>query len=423
VLNTICIPTRTRPRVIYVGTFRFPEEDAAAARVLGIGKALRDLGCEVVFGGGEERERPEDLQADGAFRYQGFSYCSQNDVRNRPLPPVQRFLRYLRAGSNTLRWLRGQDTSDVAAIITYHGLTGFVRRLQAFAAERRIPLIHDITEWPDPSQLVGGQFGIVRWDETTVRTILYSRSANIIAISSYLEEYYRRKKCRVIRIPPLVDLSDPKWPSGHRKIRKNDRLQLIYAGSPGKKDLLGNVFRGIAMLKKTGIEIALDLLGPSPTEVADCLGADRHLVGTLGSLITYHGRIPQPNVPRMLAEADFSVVLRPDARYAHAGFPTKLVESLSAGLPILTNATSNITEYVRDGNEGFILRGCSPEDFVEGIGRVLGTPRERWAAMKGQARLRAGECFDYRNYIEPLSAFFDNVAPTVMPLASASYAR
>ena len=42
-----------RSIVLYVGAFGFPTRDAGAARVLGIGKALRSLGYEVVFGGGE----------------------------------------------------------------------------------------------------------------------------------------------------------------------------------------------------------------------------------------------------------------------------------------------------------------------------------------------------------------------------------
>lgn len=58
-------------------------------------------------------------------------------------------------------------------------------------------------------------------------------------------------------------------------------------------------------------------------------------------------------------------------RYAQAGFPTKLVESFSLGVPILTNLTSDIGQYVRDSLDGVILGDCPPEVFAAG-GQGLG---------------------------------------------------
>ncbi len=61
-------------RVYYVGAFSFPEGDAAAARVLNIGKALRETGFEVIYGGWEKEARLEDKDTDGNSYYQGFRY-------------------------------------------------------------------------------------------------------------------------------------------------------------------------------------------------------------------------------------------------------------------------------------------------------------------------------------------------------------
>ena len=132
-----------RGKILYVGSFRFPEGDAAAARVLGIGKALRQVGYEVLFAGGEPTGRPEDHQPDGRFVYQGFPYYSTGEIRSQPVPPMQRILRYLATGSVTLRWLRSSELSGVVAIIVYHGTTGFVGRLRSFCRRRGVALIAD----------------------------------------------------------------------------------------------------------------------------------------------------------------------------------------------------------------------------------------------------------------------------------------
>ena len=88
------------------------------------------------------------------------------------------------------------------------------------------------------------------------------------------------------------------------------------------------------------------------------------------------------NALQIVRAADFTVLLRPDARFAHAGFPTKLVESLSLGVPVLANVTSDISEYVRDGREGILLAGPTREAFAAGLRRALAIGRPARLAMR-----------------------------------------
>ncbi len=69
----------SRDTIFYTGRFTFPDREAGTCRVLGVGKALRAGGFKVVFAGTEESGRPEDLQDDGTFVYQGFRYVSESD--------------------------------------------------------------------------------------------------------------------------------------------------------------------------------------------------------------------------------------------------------------------------------------------------------------------------------------------------------
>ena len=123
--------------------------------------------------------------------------------------------------------------------------------------------------------------------------------------------------------------------------------------------------------------------------------------------LVYHGRLSHRETLEKIAQSDFSILLRPDRRYANAGFPTKLVESLASGVPVITNRTSDIGEYVRDGKEGFLLADSSVEACVEGLRRALRLDPSERARMADSARRRARECFDYRNYGDSLCCFID----------------
>jgi len=111
----------------------------------------------------------------------------------------------------------------------------------------------------------------------------------------------------------------------------------------------------------------------------------------------------------LLIGAHFAVLLRSNERFAQAGFPTKVVEALAAGLPLITNVTSDIDQYVRDGVEGFLVDDCSERALAKGIQRALGTSPEKLIEMSVACRRQAEVSFDYRNYVTQLSQFFSRL--------------
>ena len=393
-------------KVIITGAFRFPEGDAAAARVLGIGKAIRELGREVVFAGWEADGRVADQDKDGFFSYQKFRYVSLNEFRTESLPPFKRLWRYLAAGSRTLAWLRSVDPDSVEAVIAYHGGSLFLIRLAAYCKSRGIRLIVDCTEWYDGNGLPGGRFGIAHLDNEFRLRVLNRLIGNVIAISVYLEDYYSRRGCKVVRVPPTIDFSDGRWRSFPNEVQPSETLRLVYAGVPAKKDLLGAALYGLRELKRLRLPVVLNLLGPTKEELLRCVDGDVQLLRDIQEMIFLHGRISQSDVPKIVSESDFSILLRPNKRYANAGFSTKLVESLAAGVPVLANQTGDICRYVRDGQEGLILKDHSAESFVEGVLRAHQMPTENRLEMRAAARLMALNSFDCLSYSNGLSFFF-----------------
>lgn len=390
----------SEPTIIIVGSFRFPNGDAAAARVLGLAKAIRQSGFRVMFCGWEKEPRFEDLTGSGVYEYQNFRYYSQAEFRSEKISPWRRLFGYLFAGRRTIQWLKDQDHSGTRAIIAYHGRTLFLLRLRHFCLRRGIELLFDCTEWYDSRSLVGGRFGLPSLDESVRMRIINPLMAKGIVISRYLENYYARRGCDVVRIPPLVDVDEPKWSAGEIRWGGAGKLSLVYAGTPGKKDLLPNILKGLAMVRKEGKDVVLNLLGPSRQDLRSLVPAWSSVLEDLGEGLVFHGRVEQSQVPKLVAAADFSVLLRVPERFAQAGFPTKVVESLTVGVPVICNHTSDLADYVIDGQTGILLADCSEEAFAAGLRRAFFLSTKQIDAMRAAAIRQAKMSFDYKNYVE-----------------------
>jgi glycosyltransferase involved in cell wall biosynthesis len=231
----------------------------------------------------------------------------------------------------------------------------------------------------------------------------------IIAISSYLEKYYRNSSSiPVVRIPPLLDLLDNELPKRLNTL-STGRLSFVFAGNAGKKDLIINAIRGLALLGEQAKLCEIAIIGPSSGELRKSLGANADLLIKLSGSLLFTGRLPHPEALNNVALADFSILPRPDARFAHAGFPTKLVESLGMGTPLICNLTSDIGVYVHDGQEGIVVKDSSPEAFAEGVRRALALTADERMVMRHRARKCAEDNFDYRNWVKPIGEFMDIV--------------
>jgi glycosyltransferase involved in cell wall biosynthesis len=401
-------------RIAYTGAFRFPEGGPAALRVLGIAKALRQEGYEVIMASGDQDGRPEDCNGNGEYTYQGFQYWPVGNL-SRGNHAIQRLWQYLRGGYDISHWLAVQRRCGVDAIVAYEPGTPMLLALSRIAHFNRIPLILDIGEWPAGDHLPGGRFGARSMDKELRMRYLYPRVSHVIAVSSYLAQFYRSRGCKVIRVPPLVDLADPKWQT--RSGEPYNPLRLVYAGDPGKKDLLKNIILGLKLVEKNNTFLQLHLIGVPKDRVAAMLGTSISSLSQACPALVFRDKVPPSYVPQILAGCHYSVLLRPQRRYAAAGFPTKLVESLSAGLPIITNLTSDIHEYVQDLQEGVIVAGDAPADFARALERAVAIPHDEYERMREKAKAKAALALDYRRYASAIGQFFAHSIGSTNPEA------
>ncbi|MGA2059049.1 MAG: glycosyltransferase family 4 protein [Thermoguttaceae bacterium] len=396
------------PSTIYVGEFQFPEGCAAALRVLGMGKALREAGHRMLFAGIEKKPRPQDRQPDGSFRYQGFPYFTREYSGQGSLDRCKWFFQAHVGGNTTFERLNVLDLSAVKAIIAYHPSVTFLYRLMKFCRRRNIALINDITEWHHPRHLPGKQLSPFYCSQEYRNRRLMPKVGNVIAISSYLEKYFLSRNCLTIRVPTLLDVAHAEpLPASEESRSDSDELRLVFTGS-NLREKWEVIFDAMLQLKQAGRRVRLDVYGLARESFFHYLAPKaRRLADRLGDALIIHGRVPREQYLRGVAEADFLVMLRDIEPWSQACFPTKFPEMMLQGLPLISNAHSDIGEYVRDGQEMLLVESPSVADLTRTLERAMNLPRAEISRMKAQARQRVADCFDYHHYVGPLSDFIE----------------
>ena len=394
-------------KVLYVGSFRFPGQDAAAARVLNNAKVMRELGHQVTFisWGGMPNE---DDYCDGRYVYQGFEYINTRELRNNSHSLIDIFLLYFCRGYKTIRIIRDiKMRGDVDVVVAYNTSLFFTWLCNKYCISNKIFFISDLTEWYSASDFIGGFFLPAFWMNELSMRYVQKKVRNKIVISSYLKNYYLNGN--IILIPPLIDVEENKIFFEKQVIadvitKSNSAVIFIFAGNPANKDMLKEFVTAIHSVFEEGKDVRLVVLGVSDREKGLYLG------NTHAPEVIFLGKVPQNMVPFYYHQADFSFVIRKRNKKNMAGFPTKMAESLAAGCPVLINNTSDLFQFVNDGYDAVLLKNYKMSSIIDGIKRICNLSRSEINVMKENARATGERKFSYQSYISIFEIFFNSLS-------------
>ncbi len=382
--------------ILYVGGFEMPDGNAAAQRVTANGKAFRFLGYEIFFVGLSRKENP-----NGTIRnFEGFEYV------NFPYPKnLFNWIDYL----FTIKQFKPYLKKLPDLIIAYNYPAIALEKLRVWGLKNNIPIVADCTEWYEAKGNI--IFRLVKGLDTKLRmTRVHPKLNGMIAISDYLFHYYNGKMRNVVNIPPLVDLEMTKWSIDNTDFRsnKNEQVRIIYAGSPGSggKDRLDIIFKILSQIKEEGIlNFYFFVIGMSKEQYL--MAFKTLLPDNLAENIVFQGRLKHTDTLNEIKKADFNLFLRDDNLTNMAGFPTKFVESVSCGTPVLTNSSSNIKNYIIDGRNGFLIDDKTDQSLKIGIKNALILPKSEIQIMKQWCL--SSTTFHYKNYVNSFEELVENI--------------
>lgn len=170
---------------------------------------------------------------------------------------------------------------------------------------------------------------------------------------------------------------------------------LIYSGSLDERWGVDLSIRAMPELRRRFPNIQLYIAGRGPAEQYL-----RELVTSLDleKCVHFKGFVPYTDLPKLLSQADIGVATSRQVNFRKYASPLKLVEYMSAGLPVICSGGGEAQQMIEESGGGINIQ-FEPEAFTEAVTSFLIDP-ERFSIARFKAityaRGRSWEQMGYR---------------------------
>ena len=390
-------------RILYIGQFGLPN-DAASIRVYNNAKLLSDLGYEINFACLQSRGCEEHIiEYESNLRYLFIPNKSKLTLFGKLRATLD-----LLIAQDRLRWIiKLISVVSPSIIILYNDLFFISLFLSWYCRKRGIKLVSDVTEWYEKRKVKNNiaDYFVPFLTDKRIRFV-DPKIGNIIAISPYLTDFYTRRGCNVISIPPVFDLS-AEIDIAKYNYYDSRVINFIYAGSPGAKDLIEPFVRALMEINRLEIKIRLDIIGIDYVFFLESFSLSSEVLNNCG--VYLHGRIPHDRVFEYLKKSDFSVLLRNNLRYAKAGFSTKFAECMSNGVAMFANEVGGAESLITNYHDGIVIEDCAVNHIVSELHHILELSDLDILAIRKEARKKALEIYSKKTYKQQMQQFISKI--------------
>lgn len=374
-------------KIVYIGLFNIEQINAAGKRVLANAKLISTLDREVILVGVNPLSKYHSIRESKKIIDGIRTYSFPANVSGK--------LRYnVNAVFALTKEFLVEENLDSIETIVYYGspsLALYIGKLISFAHKHNIKVVTDVVDWLSIN--TGNlAFDLFKKADMYIEKAVFNKKADgAIVISSFLQEYYQSKIDSIIIVPPLT------WRTAVPKTKVNMVPVIVYAGYPFRKnnksgssntmkDRLDFAIDYLYEAFQKGTEFKFDIYGLNQSDYLTHVPADKTKLEELGPHIQFHGKVTMEEVNTALLNADYTILIRDVNRMTSAGFPTKVPESISTGIPVITTRTSDIEKYTIEGENIFFLDG-EKKERVTSLCQIL--------SMKEKDRLQSNKaCID-----------------------------
>jgi glycosyltransferase involved in cell wall biosynthesis len=251
-----------------------------------------------------------------------------------------------------------------------------------------------------------------RW--RLVETILIQRADAVITvcegIAEELERRYRIERPRVVRnIPELTPID-----GGDHRLREKLGIDpetriALYLGGIQMNRRLEHFIDAVEPLG----EVVLVMMGPGDPAYVARLRDYANQLG-MGERVRIVDPVPPELVTAMASDADVGLlVFHRGSLSDWYGLPSKLFESIQAGLPVVASDWPELRRIVQGYGVGLLCDSDQPAAITESLRRLL-NDHEAYARMKKNAGL-AGRELDWRVEQRQLTGVVEALMPADQP--------
>jgi glycosyltransferase involved in cell wall biosynthesis len=228
------------------------------------------------------------------------------------------------------------------------------------------------------------------------KTFLYSKVLPFVgayvSISEKLGQFYNIICKKPTHILPIIVDTSRFDINTQNDINREKEKYLCYMGNMElAKDDIDNIIKAFSIIASEFEEISLHLYGGPKDETRDYLCK---LINELKlkDRCFLKGKISADEVPYVLRNAHVLVSSQPDTVRASGGFPTKLGEYLTTGVPALITDVGENAKYVTDRTHLFFAQPGNPSAYSEKLKMILNNYTNALKVAK------QGQEFVYNNF-------------------------
>lgn len=164
-----------------------------------------------------------------------------------------------------------------------------------------------------------------------------------------------------------------------------------------------HVAEAVATLRKEGVPVTLDLVGPAYSPALRRLEGVLRRIDPAKNIIRYHGEIPYTDLHHKYNKADLGIFAS-----SCENMPNILLETMGAGLPIACSNRGPMPEVL--GNAGVYFDPEDPDDIASALRKLIDSPDLR--ARLAKSSFERAQAFSWRRCASETFGFLTKVART-----------
>ena len=197
--------------------------------------------------------------------------------------------------------------------------------------------------------------------ELKLSKYLMKKVTKVIALTKYLAEDFAPGKPYLV-MEGIINPNDINYlPKIERNFSK-EPIKIVYTGSLEKRYGIKNIVVGFLSMKNRNAILEIYGRGDFEDELVSITKMNHNVI--------YRGFIPNTKILKVQREADFLINARSDKEeFVKYSFPSKTLEYMLSGTPIITTMLPGIPEEYRD--YVIVLDNNNPETIAKKLDEVL----------------------------------------------------
>ena len=367
----------------------FPHGGGASARLFAYASTFKQIGviCEVWC------LKTSDLAIPAYGEYAGIHYKYTSGSNKAGKTCLEKIKYELKSILNIFFLLLKKGRSKEIDAVLFYSPEHLQFVIPAWLAAKLagIKFIGERTEYPFTGD---APFRKKNLKNSLRESFVYRLFDGFIVISKYLEDYVRpklRKNVWLLKVPIIVDV--PRFADAADSVEPEDII--AYCGlDSAEQERIYEIFSKISEINSSW---KLMIIGAMSQDLKYKL-IDKE---SKNERIIFCGNVNREDLPFTLAKAKILVLPRSSGMFSTAGFPTKLGEYLATGKPVIVTDTGDISEYLTNNQNSYLVPADNNVKFAETLQNVISNYSEaKQIGLNG--REIALSCFDAKLWCEKI---------------------